>query len=486
MSRIENLPTELILLIASFLRSESSLAAVVLSNRRLYGICTRRLYQYNALHGNSSVLEWAAQNGRMDTLEMALDAGVPLPKEQPKGERRHGGTISQFGREGSRLYKAFQPHPISLAVRAGHADIVRYMICHGVTSNMRDPDGFSLLALAAIHGDVSLARYLLDVGSCQGIRSFVGHRPVWLAAFQGHVDVVDMLLLAPKQNEDEPDKEELMTDALIAAVLGEQVQVVQLLFTHGVQVNVLGHLGQSPLFIAASRGMSDFVSLLLAYGADPNLIVERRNARAPLTAAVMKDHEEIVRMLVRRTVSHHRTRALAYALSSPANIRLAKILLQSGAPPQLCPSDIADDDEDWVQPLVYAARGNDLEVVELLLEYGADANVRWSKESPYEIHTPFNHALLWAVDESKEAMVNLLLKGGADPDVTDMAGQPVLAYAVYSQHEGILRSLLDHGANPFRAMDDCGRKLLGFWPMNQSFSAQLQEAEAKWTKQHQC
>ncbi|KGO70269.1 hypothetical protein PITC_020880 [Penicillium italicum] len=107
MSRIENLPTELILLIASFLRTESSLAALVLSNRRLCGICNRCLYQYNALYGNNSALDWAAPNGRINTLQKALDAGAPMLKEQAKGTRRRGGIVSQFGREDSRLWEDF-------------------------------------------------------------------------------------------------------------------------------------------------------------------------------------------------------------------------------------------------------------------------------------------------------------------------------------------------------------------------------------------
>jgi hypothetical protein len=35
--------------------------------------------QYNVLHGNSSALNWAAENDRIDTLQKALDAGAPLP-----------------------------------------------------------------------------------------------------------------------------------------------------------------------------------------------------------------------------------------------------------------------------------------------------------------------------------------------------------------------------------------------------------------------
>ncbi|KAJ5425083.1 hypothetical protein N7465_000153 [Penicillium sp. CMV-2018d] len=307
---------ELILLIASYLPSESSLAALVLSNRRLHGICNPCLHQYNAFHGNSSCSAWAAENGEMDTLQKALDAGAPLRKEQPKARR----TIREF-----------QPHPISLAASAGQKNIVRYMIDRGVSANISNPEGHTLLALAAIHGDASLAKYSLDVGAWQGIRSFVGHRPVWIAAFEGHADVVDVLLSAPKQT--------------------------------------------------VNDGGSDFAPLqIVAPGEEPDLILNQHRPQpyAPLVIAARQGHEELVRMLIPGTATLNRTKALAYAVLC-GNRGIVEILLQGGASPQFRSSDIPDSSEcreEWVQPLLSAVQGNDRKSVGLLLDYGADVNVR--------------------------------------------------------------------------------------------------------------
>lgn len=350
-----------------------------------------------------------------------------------------------------------------------------------------------MLALAAIHGDASLAKYFLDVGAWQGIRSFVDHRPVWIAAFEGHVDVVDVLLSAPKQNGNEPNKEELMTDALFAAVFAAQIPVLQLLFTHGVQVNILARFQYNPPYIATNDADSDFVPIqIVAPGEEPDLILDqhRPQPRAPLMIAARQGHEELVRMLVPGTASLNRTKALACAVSC-RNRGIVEILLQGGASPQFSLSDIDIPDsseyrKEWVQPLFSAVQSNDPEFVELLLDYGADINVRSPQQHIHRIDTPFEHALLWAVDESKESMVNLLLERGADPDITDMLGQPALTYAIFGQNEAIVRSLLDHGANPYEAKDDCGRKLMGFWPMSESIWRQLQAAEIKWTKEHPC
>ncbi|KAJ5371682.1 hypothetical protein N7517_003688 [Penicillium concentricum] len=471
---IEVLPAELILLIFSFLPSESSIAALALSNRHFYATANPYLYQNNVRQGNSSALDWAAQNGRIDTLQKALDAGAPLPKEQWKYPKR---------------VLNFQPHPISLAAKFGHANIVRYMVDVGVDPNIRDADCFTPLTVAALAGHASVVKYLLDVGTRQHVEH---EKCVWFAAIHGHVNVVDIILSAPKQLGSECDKEELLNAALSAAIHSQRIPVLRLLFTHGVQVNVLGE-GESPISRAAATGNRDLVSQLLAYGADPNLIKGRRKSLAPLTVAVMNGHEEIAQMVVRETESLHRTRALAFAISEQ-NRRMAEMLLRSGAPPQFDPSEIPEleilgpweYDLVWVQPLLLAVRICSLELVELLLEYGADVNVECTEHPNDGVRREYGRALFLAVEKSDEAMVDLLLKGGADPEVTDIFGQPPLTYAVYRDHEAIVRSLLDHGANPYHAVDHSGRKLLFFWQMKHSTFLQLQEAEIKWSKQHLC
>ncbi|KAJ5817332.1 hypothetical protein N7447_009565 [Penicillium robsamsonii] len=471
---IEILPAELILLIVSALPSESSIAALTLSNRYLHAICNPYLYQNNVRHGNSFALDWAAQNGQIDTLKKALDAGAPLQKKQwvyPK------------------LVFKFQPHPISLAAKGGHTNIIRYMIDAGVDPNIRDADCFTPVTVAALAGHASVVKYLLDVGTRQDVQT---EMYIWFAAIHGHVDVVDIILSAPKQLGSECDKEELMSGALSAAIHSRRIPVLRLLFTHGVQVNVLWGVG-SPLSMATATGNRDLVSQLLAYGADPNLIMHRRKSPAPLTVAVRDEHEEIAQMLVRKTESLHRTRALAFAVAQQ-NRRMAEILLRSGAPPEFGPSEIPEseilepweDDGAWVQPLLFAVQICCLELVELLLDHGADVNVECSERPNDGVRRVYDRALFAAVEKSDVAIVDLLLERGADPEVTDMFGQPPLTYAVYRDHEAIIRSLLDHGANPYHAVDHSGRKLLSFWQMKLSTFLQLQEAEIKWSKRHLC
>ncbi|KAK5800940.1 hypothetical protein VI817_003152 [Penicillium citrinum] len=492
MSGFEILPDELILQIVLF-SSESSLAALARTNRHLQQVCTSSLYRHNVLHNNSSALEWAARSGRLETLQKALNAGASLPKKQPSGESREEDPRTiQFGIERPHKFHDFRPHPISLAAQAGHLHIVRYMIDRGVSPNIRNPEWFTLLALAAIHGHVSLTEYLLHVGARQDIRSFVNLRPMGLAAFQGHADIVELLLSALRGDGNETSKASLMQEALFAAVKAGHVPVVRLLFTHGVQVNRFGSFGQfqgTPLLLAATNGMSDLVSLFIAYGSDPNLIPVSRVSKTPLTAAVIQGHEHLLPLLVHGTERLQRTRALAFAVAH-GNRGMAEILLRGSAPPQFDPSEIPRptgwDYEDWVQPLLLGVLNKRLDLVELLLDSGGDVNVQCTEYPRGGLSKLFDRVLFWAVEDSHQAMVDLLLERGADPEITDMMGCPPLTYAVEGGHEAVVRSLLSRGANPHRAVDHNGKKLLLLGRMKQSIRAQLQAAERRWEGARGC
>lgn len=184
------------------------------------------------------------------------------------------------------------------------------------------------------------------------------------------------------------------------------------------QVNVFDNSGRSPLFVAATKGISDVVSLLLAYGADPNLSADRRCSHTPLTVAVIEGHEEVAQTLIPGTAKLHRTRALAFAVAQGQR-HLAEILLRNGAPHQFCRSGIQkssrDNCEKWVQLLLFAVLSDSLELVELLVAYGVDVNVQCSEYPNNGFSKLFNRDLFWTVEGSLDAMVDLLLERGRRP-----------------------------------------------------------------------
>ncbi|ONM48513.1 hypothetical protein B0T44_16735 [Nocardia donostiensis] len=134
-----------------------------------------------------------------------------------------------------------------------------------------------------------------------------------------------------------------------------------------------------------------------------------------------------------------------YRAAVNGSTELVRVLLAQGADPNL-PSGAADEG----LPLCAAACWNHAGVVEALLAAGADPDL---PEPPHPEQTgPGTPPLLWAVRNGHRESVDLLLAAGADPNTP---GNP-LTVATRGGRYGIVRSLLERGANPACA-DDTGR-----------------------------
>eukprot|EP01116_Phalansterium_solitarium_P002006 TRINITY_DN11868_c0_g1_i1.p1 TRINITY_DN11868_c0_g1~~TRINITY_DN11868_c0_g1_i1.p1 ORF type:complete len:1011 (+),score=337.44 TRINITY_DN11868_c0_g1_i1:207-3239(+) len=118
-------------------------------------------------------------------------------------------------------------------------------------------------------------------------------------------------------------------------------------------------------------------------------------------------------------------------------VACVRLLLESGASPDTSPT--ASDKPDRALPL--AARpdpeAESLELVALLIEHGADVNVR-----DYAGRT----ALHCAVQRGHECVAKSLLDRGADPNLSDFERLPPLQSAVLRGHRGLVTRLLDAGA----------------------------------------
>lgn len=215
------------MLIASFATSEFTIAALARSSHRLYSICDSCLYRWNVVHGQSWALDWAAEHENMVTSQKALDAGAPLPIEYSDEELTS------------------RRHPLTLAARGGHEAIICFIIGKGASPDMIDPDGLTLLSVAAIYGHVSLTRALLALGAQQDI-PFPGRRPLTLASYRGHKEVAAILLCDLENHHNNEALEDQVKQALLEAIRNRQKEIVQLLISHGASLNFFHSFGETP------------------------------------------------------------------------------------------------------------------------------------------------------------------------------------------------------------------------------------------------
>ena len=203
--------------------------------------------------------------------------------------------------------------------------------------------------------------------------------------------------------------------ALHWAAYQDDLETSELLLRAHANPKAATRYGITPLSLACANGNGALVDLLLKSGADPNAALP--GGETPLMTAAR--------------------------VGSLASV---KVLLARGATVD------AKDERRGQTALMWAAAEGHADVVQTLVELGADIHLRLSSG-----FTP----LLFAVREGRSSVVRVLLKAGSDVNETvpmdrkrgyggrlPPAGASPLLLAVTNAHFQLAAELLDAGANP--------------------------------------
>ncbi|KAM7386074.1 hypothetical protein PAMA_008950 [Pampus argenteus] len=193
---------------------------------------------------------------------------------------------------------------------------------------------------------------------------------------------------------------------------------VALLLDHGAQVDAQSHDGLTALGFAAAAGHVDVVTMLSQHRAKVGHVDS--SGRCVLVHAAQQGHLEVLRFLLKR-----------------ADWSCTSCCGQRGA----------SRSQAVQQALIAAASMGHAEVVELLLNHGADVNV---------VDQQGRTALMTAASEGHMTTTQLLLDHGASLDQTDREGLTALSWACLKGQLPLVRELVDRGAATTHA-DRSGR-----------------------------
>lgn len=241
-----------------------------------------------------------------------------------------------------------------------------------VSSAHAQPEGDTLLGVAAREGDIDRVRSLLGGGADPNV-GFEDFTPLMLAAMNGEVEIADILIeFGARVNEPDPDNGSALCVAAYTFIVPQDDpdRLVRLLLENGAHTEIGNGSGMTPLMYAAREGKETTVRILLDAGA--NAAHTDVRGWSPLMFAVRSGNPEIVRMI-----------------------------LDGGADPNV-PTDYPTR-----RPMHFAAATGNEEVVRILLDVGSEINgLRTSEEVP----TPIAIAAI----EGHPDLVRLLLEEGAD------------------------------------------------------------------------
>jgi len=201
--------------------------------------------------------------------------------------------------------------------------------------------------------------------------------------------------------------------------------------------------GTTPLMDAAMMGNDRLAVLLLQAGAQVN--VRNESNATPLKLALSNGADQVVQILLAAGADYCEPGLLS-AASSRSRPDTLKRLIELGL----------DVNENGGQPLVNAAASRNLENIQVLLRYGANANARGGYgRSPLILVTRDD-------DESLPAntkIVEMLLLHGADVNLRDDEGWTALMGAARDGDATVVQLLLESGAKP-NVSDDQGNSPL--------------------------
>lgn len=258
-----------------------------------------------------------------------------------------------------------------------------------------------------------------------------------LAAFFGLNTVVTKLLEA---QEDPIDcRDSLGTTPLMYAAARGHTQVVQTLSRQSSDPNLRCHRKSSALHHAISSNHLEVVRQLLTLpNIDVNTADSSRRDFSPLMLATFHSREEMVRMLLRipsLDVNMQTTddAGATTALNIAADLDNVEIIRQILAHPGC---DVNKRDR-WTTPVSKAAVNGSVSVVEVLLDHGADLEIRGA--SDFASGTPLHRAIGYG----HVGVVKLLLQRGANAQVVDMYNRTIIHKAAGHSRNEILRILFE-------------------------------------------
>ena len=273
------------------------------------------------------------------------------------------------------------------AAKKGDREGIRTLLNKRSNVNLASADGTTALHWASYRDDLESADLLIRAGAKVNAVTDVGVTPLWLASLNGSAAMTQRLL----QGGADPNLAlESGETPLLAAARSGAVAVVEQLIAKGANVNAKAARDQTALMWAAAQRHPDTVKALLAHGAD---VHARTAVRNEMMAAIPHGPPENKAFIPQGGFT-----PLLFAVRS-GDLVSTKLIVGAGA-------KIDEADEWGITALAHAAHAGYLDLVNFLLETGADAN---APSAPFR-------PLLAAVMRRDDKLAAALLDHGADPN----------------------------------------------------------------------
>ncbi|KAK0057167.1 ankyrin-1 [Biomphalaria pfeifferi] len=380
-------------------------------------------------HEGTTALELSLSNTNTEIMSYLISSGANIPfaidkKETLQTRAVMYGTmqdLEHLARKGLNVmdFNCMGKNAMHFAIERNNTDMALYCIKSGLNINKQTPDNTPLM-MAAYGKNFTIAKQLIELGADIHFRNKIGDCALHIAL----------------------DK-------------GSEV-IAKLLIQHGVDVKKEGSVGIPPLIIAVEKCSANLVTDIISSGAEVNQVDQRD--RTALLQAMMRKLSTWIVGPEDRNCYRRRKEIVVKLVGSGAKVNIAS--------------------KGNITPLLLAVWYNDLELVNLFLEHGAEASVQrvnvcqnrtdLDNENTCELFTSSLGCILQdscklnalhineksicipykplhlAIKLEREEVFHVLLKAGADVYTTDSHGNSAIHYAAKCKNKIFMKYLLEN------------------------------------------
>jgi ankyrin len=327
--------------------------------------------------------------------------------------------------------------PLIEAAKKTDVETIRRLVQSKIDVNVAEPDGTTALHWASYRDDLTIAQLLIRAGANVNAANDLGATPIWTASVNGSTAMVQLLLEAGAN----PNASLLLGETVVmAAARSGNSKIVDQLLARGANADARAARGQTALMWAVAQKHPSVVKVLLAHGAD---IHARSSTWSQVEAVSPHGHPGY-----NRAIPYGNNTPLMFAARS-GDLESARLLVAAGA-------NVNDVDAWGVSVMVLAAHSGFVDLVEFLLERGADPNA--SGAGFAAIHE--------AIMRRDERLVRTLLARGANPNLSltdwtptrrqasdfhfepELVGATPFWLAARFTQPSVMKLLVERGADP--------------------------------------